>query len=222
MIELLAPAGSFACAEAAFTHGADAVYAGIGSLNLRAHSPNFTVEEFAELVKLADGIDKRVYGVLNIMPNEEMLPALEDTLRELAEIGRMPSAFIVSDPGVLSLVKTICPSAELHLSTQNGVFNSAAMRFWADQGVSRVILPRELNIEQIRYLSSLNIMQTEVFVHGAMCVSVSGRCLLGTYFNSRHPNLGDCSQPCRLKYKITPDDPTVNFSHDGFIAEESS
>jgi len=222
MIELLAPAGSFACAEAAFTHGADAVYAGIGRLNLRAHSPNFTVEEFSQLIKFASGINKRVYGVLNIMPNDEMLPELENTLRELAKNGKMPHAFIISDPGVLSLVKKICPDAELHLSTQNGVFNSASMQFWADQGVSRVILPRELNIEQIRRLSSLNIMQTEVFVHGAMCVSVSGRCLLGTYFNARHPNLGDCSQPCRLKYKITPDDPTVNFSHEGFIAEESA
>jgi len=220
-VELLAPAGSFACAEAAFTHGADAVYAGIGKFNLRAHSPNFTIEEFCELIRLARSIDKRVYGVLNIMPNEEMLPALEDTLRELAQSKQMPHAFIISDPGVLSSVKKICPGVELHLSTQNGVFNSASMRFWADQGISRVILPRELNIEQIRRLSSLNIMQTEVFVHGAMCVSVSGRCLLGTYFNERHPNLGDCSQPCRLKYKIIPDDPTVNFFHEGFIAEES-
>jgi len=222
MIELLAPAGSFACAEAAFTHGADAVYAGIGKFNLRAHSPNFTIEEFSKLIELASSINKHVYGVLNIMPNEDMLPALENTLRELARSKRMPHAFIISDPGVLSLVKTICPGAELHLSTQNGVFNSASMRFWASQGVSRVILPRELNIEQIRHLSSLNIMQTEVFVHGAMCVSVSGRCLLGTYFNARHPNLGDCSQPCRLKYRITPDDPTVNFPHEGFIAEEST
>ncbi|MDR2727722.1 MAG: U32 family peptidase [Chitinispirillales bacterium] len=223
MIELLAPAGSFDCAQAAFTHGADAVYAGIGKFNLRAHSPNFTAEEFFELVKFASGINKRVYGVLNIMPNDEMIPPLENTLRELAEKGAAPHAFIVSDPGVLSLVKTAFPGAKLHLSTQNGVFNSASMRFWANQGVSRVILPRELNLEQIRRLSSLNIAQTEVFVHGAMCVSVSGRCLLGTYFNARHPNLGDCSQPCRLKYRVIPNDSTVNLSplHEGFIAEES-
>jgi putative protease len=217
--ELLAPAGSIACAEAAFTHGADAVYAGIGGFNLRAHSPNFTVEEFDELFRLASGGGKRVYAVLNIMPSEEMLSSLSGTIKQIADSGCMPHAFIISDPGVFLLVKTNCPDAQVHLSTQAGVFNSASMRFWKSQGVSRVILPRELNLEQIRNLSSLGIMETEVFVHGAMCVSVSGRCLLGTYFNGRHPNLGDCSQPCRLQYRITPDDPTINLPHEGFIVE---
>ncbi|MCL2689571.1 MAG: U32 family peptidase, partial [Chitinispirillia bacterium] len=102
--------------------------------------------------------------------------------------------------------------------------NPLACRGWASLGAKRIILSRELSFEEIKIIRDNIPPETELecFVHGAMCVSVSGRCLLGTYFNSRHPNLGDCSQPCRLKYKITPDDPTINFSHDGFIAEESS
>ncbi|MDR2579257.1 MAG: U32 family peptidase [Chitinispirillales bacterium] len=220
--ELLAPAGSPACAETAFAYGADAVYAGIGNFNLRAHSPNFTVEEFGELVDFADGSGRRVYGVLNIMPNDEQLAPLEDALRRLAGGGcKLPHAFIVSDPGVLSLVNDIfAGGVPIHLSTQNGCFNSESMKFWRRQGVSRVILPRELNTEQIRRLSSLDIMETEVFIHGAMCVSISGRCLLGAYYNRRHPNLGDCPQPCRLKYRVIPSDPTASMPHDGFDAEE--
>ena len=220
--ELLAPAGSFACAEAAFTHGADAVYAGIGNFNLRAHSPNFTVAQFGELVEFAHIGGKRVYGVLNIMPDDAMFAPLEDTLKQLAGGGRAPHAFIVSDPGVLSAVLEIFPDTPIHLSTQNGCFNSASMKFWRARGVSRIILPRELNLEQIRRLSSLYIMETEIFIHGAMCVSISGRCLLGAYFNRRHPNLGDCPQPCRLKYRIIPNDPTVDIRHDGFDAEETA
>ena len=235
--ELLAPAGSFACAEAAFAHGADAVYAGIGKFNLRAHSPNFEPDEFGELLKLAAVDNKRVYGALNIMPNDDMLESIEETLRRLADARSIPAAFIISDPGVLSLVKEICPGVPVHLSTQSGCFNSAAMKFWSGQGVSRIILPRELNIDQIKYLSRQGAAETEVFIHGAMCVSISGRCLLGAYCGGRHPNLGDCPQPCRNRYRIVPVD-TDNAGkacmdrsssirrenrspHDGFDVEES-
>jgi len=204
--ELLAPAGTFACAEAAFANGADAVYAGIGKFNLRAHSPNFDFDEFGELLKLASVSKKRVYCAMNIMPNDDMLSSLEETLRKLADARLMPAAFIISDPGVLSLVTEICPGVDIHLSTQSGCFNLAAMKFWRKLGVSRVILPRELSIDQIRYLSRQGVAETEVFIHGAMCVSISGRCLLGAYRGGRHPNLGDCPQPCRLKYSIVPID----------------
>jgi putative protease len=219
--ELLAPAGSFACAEAALAHGADAVYAGIGRFNLRAHSPNFTALEFGELLKFASGAGKRVYGVLNIMPSDDMLAPIEETLRRLAERRALPDAFIVSDPGVLSIVSELCAGVPIHLSTQSGCFNSASMRFWRKQGVSRAILPRELDIGQIRSLSSQNIMETEIFIHGAMCVSISGRCLLGAYYNGRHPNLGDCPQPCRFKYRIAPAEQVgVDSAHLGFDVEE--
>ncbi|MCL2183719.1 MAG: U32 family peptidase [Chitinispirillia bacterium] len=220
--ELLAPAGSYVCAEAAFAQGADAVYAGIGRFNLRAHSPNFSIEDFSELVDYASTINKRVYGALNIMPDDEMFAQIEDCLERMAESGRRPHAFIVSDPGVLSLVTEIFNDIPIHLSTQSGCFNSVAMRFWRERGVCRAILPRELNIEQIGKFSSTGIMETEIFIHGAMCVSVSGRCLLGTYYNARHPNLGDCPQPCRFKYRIVPvEQDGVDFTHAGFDAEES-
>lgn len=219
--ELLAPAGSFACAQAAFDHGADAVYAGIGKFNLRAHSPNFTVKEFCDLMRYASGLGRRVYAALNIMPDDKMLDSLRLTLEELCGLGGVPDAFIVSDPGVLGVISELCPDAELHLSTQTGCFNSASMRFWKGQGVNRVVLPRELNLEQIKHLSGLDIMETEVFVHGAMCVSVSGRCLLGAYLGKRHPNLGDCPQPCRFNYRIIPQEAGMKTDHDGFWVEES-
>jgi U32 family peptidase len=226
--ELLAPAGTFACAETAFAHGADAVYAGIGKFNLRAHSTNFDLDEFGELLKLAAAGKKRVYGALNIMPSDDMLPQLEETLRKFADARFLPDAFIISDPGVLSLVTEICPGVPIHLSTQSGCFNLAAMKFWRKLGVSRIILPRELCIDQIRYLSQKGGAETEVFIHGAMCVSISGRCLLGAYRGGRHPNLGDCPQPCRLKYRIVPIDTdndgvagTDQSRYDGFDVEES-
>jgi putative protease len=222
--ELLAPAGSFACAEAAFAHGADAVYAGIGKFNLRAHSPNFEPDEFGELLKLAAACNKRVYGALNIMPSDDMLTQLEETLRRLADARSLPDAFIISDPGVLSLATEICPDVPIHLSTQSGCFNLAAMKFWRKQGVSRIILPRELSIDQIQHLSRQNVAETEVFIHGAMCVSISGRCLLGAYRGGRHPNLGDCPQPCRLRYRVIPldvDQQENQSPYDGFDVEES-
>jgi len=215
--ELLAPAGSFACAEAAFTHGADAVYAGIGKFNLRAHSPNFEPDEFGELLKLAATAGKRVYAALNIMPSDDMLPSIEETLRLLTDAGSLPNAFIISDPGVLSLVTDICPGVPVHLSTQSGCFNAVSMKFWRKQGISRIILPRELCIDQIRYLSQQGAAETEVFVHGAMCVSISGRCLLGAYYGGRHPNLGDCPQPCRLRYQIIPIDTNSNNDQHQYI-----
>ncbi|MFP4163308.1 MAG: peptidase U32 family protein [Chitinispirillaceae bacterium] len=209
------------CAQAAFDHGADAVYAGIGKFNLRAHSPNFSVEEFGELVQYASGEKRRVYAAVNIMPDDTMLDSLSEILEQLRGAEALPHGFIVSDPGVLRVISRICPEVELHLSTQTGCFNSASMQFWKDQGVSRVVLPRELDLEQIQKFSSMNILETEVFVHGAMCVSISGRCLLGAYLGKRHPNLGDCPQPCRFNYRIVPQEVGMKTAHDGFLVEES-
>jgi putative protease len=223
--ELLAPAGSFDCAEAAFVRGADAVYAGLGRFNLRAHSPNFEADEFGELLKLAAVGNKRVYAALNIIPGDDMLAPIEETLRRLVDANSLPDAFIVSDPGVLSLVTEICPRAPVHLSTQSGCFNSASMKFWQKQGISRVILPRELCIEQIRSLSRQGVVDTvdtEIFIHGAMCVSVSGRCLLGAYYNGRHPNLGDCPQPYRFKYRLMPVDQAKNHPVDTVDSVDSA
>jgi U32 family peptidase len=202
--ELSAPAGSFESVHAAVDHGADAVYIGLGSHNLRAHCSNFTIDELAPVIEYIRGKKRKVYCALNIMPDDKALAEIEETLRSCATLTFLPNAFIVSDPGVLLLCRRIVQKVPLHLSTQTGTFNAESAKFWQQQGITRVILPRELSLGQISALAARCTMETEIFIHGAMCVSISGRCLLGAYLTKRHPNWGDCSQPCRLKYRIAP------------------
>ncbi|HEX2956577.1 MAG TPA: U32 family peptidase C-terminal domain-containing protein, partial [Chitinispirillaceae bacterium] len=146
---------------------------------------------------------------------------LQCSLRAFDKLKNRMDALIVSDPGVILMCQEMIPDMPLHLSTQTGTFNTAAMRFWKQQGIERVVLPREMNIEEISAVTRSGIIETEIFVHGAMCVSVSGRCLLGAYMNGRHPNRGDCSQPCRIKYRITPVENDTGSSMSGFDAEET-
>jgi putative protease len=219
--ELLAPAGTFEAAEAAFLHGANAVYIGIGKLNLRAHSPNFAIEDMPELLDMAHKRSGKVYAALNLMPDQATIPVVRELLIKLGEKNCIPDAFIISDPGVLVLCKEFVPSAELHLSTQTGTFNLLSLDFWKKQGVVRAVLPREFTLSQIREASLANIMETEIFVHGAMCVSISGRCLLGAYLGERHPNRGDCPQPCRYKYRLSPVQSENDNQGIWFDAEES-
>lgn len=219
--QLLAPAGNFAIAEMAFDHGADAVYIGVGQLNLRAHSPNFAVQDLSELLDTASKRNKKVYIALNIMPDDYRMDLVEQTLLSISRLDSFPDAFIISDPGVLQLCNQIIPSVPLHLSTQTGAFNSRALQFWKKQGVKRVVLPRELSLEQIKLINKQNAIETEIFIHGAMCVSVSGRCLLGAYINGRHPNLGDCPQPCRFRYRIIPVESSIKTENCSFDAEET-
>jgi U32 family peptidase len=200
--ELLAPAPTFACAHAAFENGADAVYAGLSTHNLRARSGNFDTRELGDLVGLARDRGRRVYMALNVMPDDSRLPDIEQSLKAIASLPLRPDAFIVSDPGVVALCRRYASSVPLHLSTQTGTFNSESAGFWARQGISRVILPREMTLDAIEKITRSAAVETEVFVHGAMCVSVSGRCLLGAYMGQRHANFGDCPQPCRFRYRI--------------------
>jgi putative protease len=218
--ELLAPAGSLAIAEAAFDSGADAVYIGIGTMNLRAHSPNFHLEDLDELLQIAHSRGKKVYAAFNTMPDESMLSDVRKSCEEIKLLRYSIDAFIVSDPGVIMTCREILPDMPLHLSTQTGTFNTASMRFWKQNGIERVVLPREMDLDEIRAVNRTRIMDTEIFIHGAMCVSISGRCLLGAYMNGRHPNRGDCSQPCRLKYRITPVEER-NVDSCSFDAEET-
>lgn len=219
--ELLAPAGTFECAEAAFLHGADAVYIGIGKLNLRAHSPNFSIEDLPELLDLSAKSEKKVYAALNLMPDQSKIPVVRETLEIIKSSKSIPDAFIISDPGVLVLCKEILPQVEIHLSTQTGTFNLLSLEFWKRQGVSRAVLPREFSIEQITEACNAQIMETEIFIHGAMCVSISGRCLLGAYLGERHPNRGDCPQPCRYQYRLSAVQENGE-NQAAFDAEESS
>lgn len=202
--QLLAPAGDFASVDAALNHGADAIYVGIGPFNLRAHAPNFIFSDLPELKERVHGKGRLLYYAFNTMPHNETLNKMANVLRNLKSEETLPDALIVSDPGVICLCRDIIPEVKLHLSTQTGTFNKRALSFWKNAGISRIVLPRELTLPEITELAAENIVETEIFIHGAMCVSISGRCLLGAYLQERHPNRGDCPQPCRWKYRITP------------------
>ncbi len=198
--EILSPAGNPEKLYYALLYGADAVYCALDKFGMRSQAGNFTPEQLDEGVKYAHSLGKKVYITLNTMPRDNDLPVLEDYLRMLKEIG--PDAYIVSDPGVICKIKEIIPDGEIHLSTQASTVNSAACRFWHSAGVKRIVLARELTLENIKAVreNTPPELEIECFVHGAMCVSYSGRCLLSHYYINRNANDGSCAQPCRWKY----------------------
>ncbi len=218
--ELVAPAGTFETLDAALVHGADAVYVGIGRHNLRTNAPFFYPDELPDALDRTREAGAKLYGVINSMPGNEQLEEIATLLDCIAKLPEAPDALVVSDPGVITECRRRVPSIPLHLSTQSGVFNSSSLKFWSEQKIRRVVLPRELSLDKIRSLNDENTVSTEVFVHGAMCVSISGRCLLGAYMWGRHPNQGDCPQPCRFAYTIVPKDGGESAGS-GFDIEEN-
>jgi len=200
--ELLAPAGNLEKLKMAVIYGADAVYLGGENFGLRAGAKNFTLKQLAEGIKFAHDRGKRVYLTLNIIPHNEDLVGLPEYIAKLKGLGL--DAVIISDPGVLKIVKNIIPEMEVHLSTQASTTNYAAVNFWYEQGIRRIILARELSLEEIKEIikkSPLD-MKIETFIHGAMCISYSGRCLLSNYMVGRDANRGDCAQSCRWRYYL--------------------
>lgn len=200
--ELLAPAGNLEKLKIAIIYGADAVYLGGENFGLRAGAKNFTLKQLTEGIKFAHDRGKRIYLTLNIIPHNEDLVGLPEYVVKLKELDL--DAVIISDPGVLRIVKNIIPEMEIHLSTQTNTTNYAAVNFWYEQGVRRIILARELSLEEIKEIikkSPLD-MKIETFIHGAMCISYSGRCLLSNYMVSRDANRGDCSHSCRWRYYL--------------------
>jgi putative protease len=198
--ELLAPAGSYEKARIAFLYGADAVYTGGKHLNLRVQAKNLDNEQLAALAFLARGSGKRLYVTLNSLMRSKDLELLRATLDYLAEIE--VSGIILSDPGALLLAREIAPGIPVHLSTQVSTTNHLAVRFWEEQGVRRINLARELSFSEIEAIRSRTHLQLEVFIHGSMCVSYSGRCLLSTAMTGRSANAGHCAQPCRWTYRL--------------------
>lgn len=201
-IELLAPAGDLEKLKIAVDYGADAVYFGGQLFSLRAGAGNFTIEEIKEGVEYAHKKNVKCHMTLNIFAHNEDIKPLEEYLQAISHIP--VDAFIVSDPGVISLVKKYIPEAQLHLSTQANMTNYVTADFWYAQGVKRLVLARELTLEEIKDIRR-NIpedMELEAFVHGAMCISYSGRCLLSNFMTERDANRGQCSHPCRWKYKL--------------------
>ena len=198
--ELLAPAGNMEKLKVAIRYGADAVYLGGKAFGLRNLADNFTIEELREAVAYAHERGVKVYLTLNAFPGNDGIAALEDYLREIAAIGL--DAYIAADPGVIALIREISPEREIHLSTQANTTNWRSARFWQSQGVKRVNLAREMPLAEIGETALNCDLELEVFVHGAMCISYSGRCLLSSAMTGRDANKGECTQPCRWNYAI--------------------
>lgn len=198
--ELLAPAGSLEKLKFAIHYGADAVYIGGQKYGLRSSADNFTFEEMREGVEFADRYGAKVFVAANIYAHNEDLGGLEDYLRNLQDAG--VSAIIVADPAVIEACKKAAPKLELHLSTQQSTMNWRTVQFWKDEGVDRVVLAREANLEEILEIKRNVDIEIEAFIHGAMCSSWSGRCVLSNHFTDRDSNRGGCCQSCRWKYDL--------------------
>ncbi len=201
-VELLAPAGDLEKFKTAIQYGADAVYLAGDKLGLRTASKNFSLDDIKEATKLAHDLDKKVYLTLNVISHNKDLEGVDEYIQSLDEAG--VDAFIVSDPGIFQKVKTLAPSKEIHISTQANITNTATVEFWKSLGADRVILARELSLEEIKEIKNevKDSIMIEAFVHGAMCMSYSGRCLLSNFMTGRSANMGDCAHPCRYKYYL--------------------
>jgi putative protease len=200
-LELLAPAGNKLKMETAFAYGADAVYLGIPDFSLRVRINDFDLAGVRRAVKSAHAQGKKVYVTVNIFAHNQHLQKLPPYLRQLRAMG--VDALIVSDPGILMTIKKNWPHAVIHLSTQANCTNAAAVKFWAQQGVKRIILGREVTLKEIKEIHRVvPKIELEYFVHGAMCMAYSGRCFLSKLFVDRSANLGDCAQPCRWEYDV--------------------
>lgn len=209
--EILAPAGNLEKLVTAIDFGADAVYLGGSKLNLRALADNFDIEDLKQGLKYAHERNRKVYVTLNVFPHNDDLIGLEEYLIELYELG--VDAVIVSDPGIIMTAREVVPKLELHLSTQANNVNYKSAEFWHKNGVKRIVLARELSIDEIKELRAKlsKSCQLEAFVHGSMCMAYSGRCLLSNYMTGRDSNRGECAQPCRYKYNIVEEKRTGEY-----------
>jgi len=200
--ELLAPAGDLEKLKMAIIYGADAVYIGGEEFGLRKASKNFTLEDIEKGIEFAHDRDRKVYVTLNIIPHNEDLVGLDEYVLELEKIG--VDGVIVADPGVFSVIRRVAPNMPIHLSTQASATNYETIKFWYDLGIRRIVVARELSLEEIKEIkeSLPEDLEIEAFVHGAMCISYSGRCLLSNYMVGRDANRGECAHPCRWKYSL--------------------
>mgnify|MGYP000470589463 CR=1 FL=1 len=200
--ELLVPASSLEVLKVAVIFGADAVYIGGEVFGLRAKAKNFSMEDMKEGVEFAHAHGVKVYVTANILAHNQDLEGVRAYFAELKEIG--PDALIISDPGVYRIAMEVCPEIERHISTQANNTNYGTYQFWYEQGAKRVVTARELSLAEIKEIREYipEEMEIETFIHGAMCISYSGRCLLSNYFTGRDANQGACTHPCRWKYAV--------------------
>lgn len=200
-VELLAPAGSFEKAKTAFLYGADAVYCGTSSLSLRTRA-EMENDDLFKTIEYAHKLGKKVYVTLNIFAWDEKYPEIIEMAKKLNEI--KPDGIIVADPGVVEVCKKYAPDCAINISTQANLVSLEACKFWYNQGAKRMIMARELNKEQLKYImqNKPEGMEVEIFIHGAICFSYSGRCFLSDFLAGRSANLGDCAQSCRWSYNL--------------------
>ena len=223
MPELLSPAGNMEKLRAALRFGADAVYLAGKSFGMRSAADNFTDDELAEAVSLVHAQGKKIYLTVNTMPHGGEYDALRTYLKRIADIGI--DAMIVTDLGVLATIRELLPDMEIHVSTQSSIVSPAAARAWAALGAKRLVLARELSLDEVRAIREAldGEVELEAFVHGSMCVSYSGRCMLSNHFTGRDANRGACTQPCRWNYTIVeekrPDEhlPVIENENGTFI-----
>ena len=204
-VELLAPAGNLNKLKTAFYFGADAAYMGGKDFSLRSFADNFTRDELTKAVKYAHSLGKKIYITVNIYAKNADMAQLEDYFAFLQEAG--VDAAIISDSGVVYCAKKVAPKLNIHISTQANLTNKYAVKFWQEQGATRAILARELSLDEIAEIHSfVPKIELEAFVHGAMCISYSGRCLLSNYLSGRESNRGECVQACRWNYQVRKKD----------------
>ncbi len=199
-VELLAPAGNFEKLEIAIYYGADAVYLGGKDFSLRNFSGNFSLEEIRQAVAYAHDRGVKVYVTVNVYARNEEQPLIAEYLEKLGAIG--PDGLILADPGVILTARELIPHIPLHLSTQANTTNYKTVEFWQQLGIRRVNMARELTLAEIKTITEQSHIEIEAFVHGAMCIAYSGRCLLSSFLANRHSNRGMCTQPCRWNYAL--------------------
>ncbi|MDF2570554.1 MAG: Peptidase family, partial [Sporomusa sp.] len=198
--ELLAPAGNLEKLKMALIYGADAVYMSGKAFGLRAFSDNFDQIELEKGIDFAHRLGKKTYITINIFPHNEDLTELPDYIKSIAAM--KADGIIVSDLGVFRIARNVAPSLPIHISTQANSTNWSTVQFWQELGASRVVLARELSLADIQLIRKKVDLELEAFVHGAMCMSYSGRCLISNYLTGRDANRGECAQPCRWKYHL--------------------
>jgi len=205
--ELLAPAGSLEKLKFAVHYGADAVYIGGQKYGLRSNADNFSIEEMREGVEFAARYGAKVFVATNIYAHQEDLDGVAEYLKQLEDAGI--AAIIAADPAIIETAQRVAPKLEVHLSTQQSTMNWQAVQFWKEEGLPRVVLARETTMEEIAEMKARVDVEIEAFIHGAMCSSVSGRCVLSNHFTDRDSNRGGCCQSCRWKYDLRADEEPV-------------
>lgn len=218
--ELLSPAGLIKNMRYAFAYGADAVYAGLPRYSLRVRNNDFRLPNLEAGINEAHGLGKKFFVAANILPHSAKIQTFMDDMTPI--IGMNPDALIMADPGLIMMVREKWPDIPVHLSVQANTLNSPSVKFWQSAGVERIILSRELSLDEIAQIrDDCPDIELEVFIHGALCIAYSGRCLLSGYFNHRDPNQGTCTNSCRWNYKVKNNDTDQNIENTGVWSSDT-